>query len=83
MDAFKEQFSTTLGKDGSKEITPGQSSIIVAILSAGTVLGALMSAPLADSMGRRLSLIVGAVIFAIGSVFQVCSEHLPMLLVGR
>jgi sugar porter (SP) family MFS transporter len=84
MEAFRNQFSTGFkNKEGEPDLTPSEASIIVAILSAGTVLGSLLAAPSADSIGRRASLILGSIVFAFGAVFQVCSQDIPMLLVGR
>jgi MFS transporter, SP family, sugar:H+ symporter len=84
MEAFRNQFSTGyLNSEGNKDIRPTESSIIVAILSAGTVLGALLAAPLGDSIGRRKSLLVSVFVFCIGGIFQVCAEDISMLLVGR
>lgn len=84
MSAFRRDFSThEPDRDGNHIITPDESSIIVAILSAGTALGALLGAPCADSMGRRLSLLVSVAVFCFGGIFQVCATNIPMLLVGR
>jgi predicted MFS family arabinose efflux permease len=84
MTAFREQFSTGhRDTDKKLDISPSESSIIVAILSAGTVIGALLAAPAGDSLGRRMSLILGVAVFAFGAVFQVCAQDIPMLLVGR
>lgn len=85
MSVFKEQFGTTDCKDhkGERDICPEDSAIIVAILSAGTVLGALLAAPMGDSIGRRHSLLVAVAIFCVGAIFQVCAQAVPMLLVGR
>lgn len=83
MTSFREQFATETDEDGIKKILPSQISIIVAILSAGTVFGALLSSPIADWMGRRLSLILAVGVFSFGAVFQVCASSIPILLVGR
>ncbi|KAM0288030.1 hypothetical protein ACHAQH_000098 [Verticillium albo-atrum] len=84
MDSFRRDFSTEgMDDNGRYIITAAQSSIIVAILSAGTALGALLSAPAADSIGRRLSLLVSVGVFSFGGIFQVCAHNIAMLLVGR
>ncbi|KAL2754992.1 hypothetical protein ACRALDRAFT_1043708 [Sodiomyces alcalophilus JCM 7366] len=84
MTAFRRDFAThEPDANGNHIITPDQSSIIVAILSAGTALGALLGAPCADSIGRRLSLILSVGVFCFGGIFQVCATNIPMLLVGR
>lgn len=85
MKSFVRQFTTGYldPKSGERSISPSEVSIIVAMLSAGTVLGALLAAPSGDYLGRRRSLIVAIGVFCFGVVFQVCADAIPMLLVGR
>jgi SP family sugar:H+ symporter-like MFS transporter len=84
MPEFKEQFGgQCIDEKGQPAICTKDSSIIVAILSAGTALGALLSAPAGDSIGRRKTLMLAVGIFCIGSIFQVCAQDIPMMLVGR
>ncbi|KAL1879230.1 glucose transporter [Diaporthe australafricana] len=83
MSAFKEQFSTGYVSNGHPAISPTQTAIIVAILSAGTVVGALIAAPVGDYWGRRKSLIGAVTAFNFGVIFQVCAQAIPMLLAGR
>lgn len=84
MTSFKDHFSTGFKDDnGQLGISPSQVSLIVAMLSAGTAVGALLSAPVGDFYGRRLSLIGGIVIFCIGAIFQVTAYNIPLLVVGR
>ncbi|KAK9775410.1 hypothetical protein AB5N19_08567 [Seiridium cardinale] len=85
MDAFTKQFNTGYLDESTHELalSPSQTAIIVAILSAGTAIGALIAAPSADIIGRRLSLLVSVGIFCFGVIFQVCADAIPMLLVGR
>ncbi|KAG7101572.1 glucose transporter rco-3 like protein [Verticillium longisporum] len=84
MEAFRRDFTTVpQGADGRYIITAAQSSIIVAILSAGTALGALLSAPAGDTIGRRMSLLASVGVFSFGGIFQVCAHNIDMLLVGR
>ncbi|KAH7001231.1 general substrate transporter [Ilyonectria destructans] len=84
MTEFKEQFGTKCYDSNHKlEICTQDSSIIVAILSAGTTLGALLAAPAGDSLGRRKTLLLAVGIFCIGSIFQVCAQAIDMLLAGR
>jgi SP family sugar:H+ symporter-like MFS transporter len=84
MREFKDQFGTTCYDDDDRlEICTDDSSLIVAILSAGTAVGALLSAPAADSIGRRHTLLLSVGVFCIGAIFQVCAASIPMLLVGR
>lgn len=84
MDSFKDTFSTGYrDENGHLAISPGETGIIVAILSAGTVLGSLLAAPMGDYFGRRLSLIAAVTVFNFGVIFQVCARAIPMLMVGR
>lgn len=83
MTAFRRDFTTGYTENNQPAISPAESSIIVAILSAGTILGALLAAPIGDSWGRRISLILSVGVFSFGGIFQVCAHDIPMLLVGR
>ena len=84
MTSFKAQFTTGYtDKNGDPAISPSQVSLIVSMLSAGTVLGSLISAPMGDFFGRRRSLISAIGIFCFGVIFQVCASDIPLLLVGR
>ncbi|KAJ9132968.1 General substrate transporter [Pleurostoma richardsiae] len=85
MRSFKDQFSTghVDPADQSPAITPAQISLIVAILSAGTMLGALLAAPAGDMIGRRKSLIAAVGVFSFGVVFQICATAIPLLVAGR
>lgn len=85
MKSFVKQFTTGYVDPKTQRlgISPDQVSIIVAMLSAGTVLGALLAAPAGDYIGRRRSLIAAIGVFCFGVVFQVCAHDIPLLLVGR
>ena|SRR6187402_3326884 len=85
MHAFRQQFSTGYKdpKDGQLNVSPDQSSVIVAILSAGTFFGALLAAPLGDKLGRRISLIIAVAIFSFGVLLQTISMAITMLVMGR
>ncbi|KAH8159637.1 hypothetical protein CIB48_g8614 [Xylaria polymorpha] len=84
MRSFRDQFSTGFRDDhGELALRPDQISITVAILSAGTFAGALISAPFGDWIGRRLSIIAAIGVFIIGVIFQVTAPALPLLLAGR
>jgi MFS transporter, SP family, sugar:H+ symporter len=84
MTEFKKQFSTGhTNDDGTPNLSVQQSSLVVAILSLGTTLGALASAQAADSIGRRLSLLLAAAIFCVGGALQTAAWNLDTLIVGR
>ena len=84
MDTFKHDFSTgSVDELGKPSMTPSQVSLIVAMLSAGTAVGALLSAPIGDRWGRRLSLIFAIGVFCMGAVLQLCATNVALLVVGR
>lgn len=79
-----DNFSTgSMDSDGLPMITPGQSSEIVSILSAGTFFGALGAAPIADHLGRRKSLMLAVGIFTTGVTLQTASTGIPVFTGGR
>jgi MFS family permease len=43
----------------------------------------LVNGPVADRLGRKLSINLAVVIFVIGSVFQCVAANLPMIFAGR
>jgi MFS transporter, SP family, sugar:H+ symporter len=51
-----------------------RSGLIVSLLSIGTLIGALIAAPIADRFGRKWSIISWTGMFSIGVVIQVASE---------
>lgn len=84
MRSFREQFTTGFyDEKGEPGLAPSQVSITVAILSAGTFAGSLLSAPFGDWIGRRLSIIASIGVFILGVIFQVTANALPLLLAGR
>ncbi|KAL2129048.1 hypothetical protein VTI74DRAFT_8305 [Chaetomium olivicolor] len=84
MEPFRQDFTTGYtDSKGRPGMYPSQVSLIVAMLSVGTAVGALMAAPIGDRWGRRPSLIAAIGIFCIGAVFQVCANSVPLLVVGR
>jgi MFS family permease len=84
MQSFKDHFNSGY-RDANGDVTmsPREVSLIVALLSAGTVIGALVSAPVGDKWGRRRSLIGAVGVFCIGAIFQVCATNVALLTVGR
>ncbi|KAF7888423.1 uncharacterized protein EAF02_002964 [Botrytis sinoallii] len=70
-------------KTGQLGITSSESSLIVSILSAGTLFGALFAAPVADWTGRRIALWISLCVFASGVVLQTASVDIPLFVAGR
>ncbi|GAB0138851.1 glucose transporter [Epichloe bromicola] len=87
MPEFKTRFGAncrpTIPYETSTQICPKDASLIVAILSAGTAVGALLSAPAGDTLGRRITLLIAVGVFCIGAICQICANAIPLLLIGR
>jgi sugar porter (SP) family MFS transporter len=59
-------------------------SLMTSILSAGTFFGALVAGDVADFIGRRLTIILGCLIFCVGCILQISSTNQEVLFVfGR
>ncbi|KAI0372720.1 MFS monosaccharide transporter [Pilatotrama ljubarskyi] len=58
-------------------------SLVVSILSAGTFFGALLGAPAADILGRRLGIMASCLVFCLGVALQTGSHDLATFVVGR
>ncbi|KAF9076701.1 general substrate transporter [Rhodocollybia butyracea] len=61
-----------------------RSGLIVALLSIGTLSGALIGAPVADWLGRRYAMVTECGIFIVGVVVQITTTHVwQQLALGR
>ncbi|KAK4503377.1 hypothetical protein PRZ48_004292 [Zasmidium cellare] len=84
MDDFKYQFADNREDLSLSAIRTG---LIVAMLSIGTLVGALIAGPLANNrrLGRKYSISLWCIVFVIGNVFQIAAEY-PywwILMMGR
>jgi MFS family permease len=64
-------------------ISTANESLIVSILSAGTFFGALLAAPMADFLGRRMGIIAACAVFCAGVAMQTAAIAVPLFVVGR
>ncbi|KAK3344265.1 general substrate transporter [Lasiosphaeria hispida] len=70
--------------DGTREWEPIIQSLVVSLMSIGTLVGALSGAYTADWWGRRRSLSFGVLVFIIGSVIQITAMNSWVhLMMGR
>ena len=85
MQYWRNLFSTgyTNKVDGLPDVNASQTSEIVSILSAGTFFGALLAAPVADIIGRRLAMIFNTGVFTFGVILQTAATAIPMFVAGR
>ncbi|KAJ4418214.1 hexose transporter hxt5 [Gnomoniopsis sp. IMI 355080] len=73
MPNFLQRFGE-LQPDNSYAFSTVRSGLIVGLLSIGTLVGALVAAPIADRFGRRPSISFWSTIVATGFVIQVASS---------
>ncbi|KAK0704871.1 general substrate transporter [Lasiosphaeris hirsuta] len=70
--------------DGTKDWEPIIQSLVVSLMSIGTLIGALSGAYTADWWGRRRSLSFGVLVFIIGSIIQITAMNSWVhLMMGR
>ncbi|KAG6901422.1 hypothetical protein C0995_012209 [Termitomyces sp. Mi166 len=73
MDDFLVRFGTctTPGLASTCHFTTVRAGLIVSLLSIGTLVGALIGAPIADFLGRRYAMVTECIIFIIGVLIQI------------
>ncbi|KAJ6151694.1 hypothetical protein N7470_006822 [Penicillium chermesinum] len=71
--------------DGQWKLTDNRAGLIVGMLSIGTLVGALVAAPLADFLGRKWSITVWNMVLIVGLIVQITSPdgHWYQMVVGR
>ncbi|KAI1318547.1 general substrate transporter [Xylariaceae sp. FL0255] len=82
MPDFLQRFGEN--DSGTYKFSNVRSGVIVGLLSIGTLFGALIAAPIADRIGRRLSVSFWCLITAIGFVVQIAASSVwQQIAVGR
>ncbi|KAK1483143.1 sugar transporter [Colletotrichum abscissum] len=76
MNNFAKQFPT-LSEDATLQ------GWMVAVLTLGAMVGALVNGPIADALSRRWTILLANIIFLIGSIIQAASINIPMIFIGR
>ena len=65
-----EQFYKGVEGPDATALSSTNKSLITSILSAGTFFGAIMAGDIADAIGRRITVILGCLVFLIGVAIQ-------------
>ncbi|CAG7976575.1 unnamed protein product [Penicillium salamii] len=76
MESFGARYPRIFAESGLK-------GWFVSTLLLAAWFGSLVNGPLADRIGRRLSIIVAVAVFTIGSIIQCAAMNMPMLFAGR
>ena len=79
-------FYKTVEGAAATAVSDSHQSLIVSILSCGTFFGAIISGDSADFIGRKWTVIIGCVIYALGVVIQMITgagDPLAAIVVGR
>ncbi|GAM87228.1 hypothetical protein ANO11243_052500 [Dothideomycetidae sp. 11243] len=72
------------GTPNDRSFSNVRSGTIVGLLSIGTLIGALIAAPIADKFGRRISIVWWNIVFIIGVIVQITTNlHWYQIVVGR
>jgi MFS family permease len=56
---------------------------VVSVFTGGAFLGAFAAGILADALGRRLTIMSGALVFCLGGALQTGAQNLSYLYSGR
>ncbi|PCG89556.1 Major facilitator superfamily domain, general substrate transporter [Penicillium occitanis (nom. inval.)] len=85
MENFLSRFGQFNASKGKYEFTNVRSGLIVALLSIGTLIGALVGAPIADRIGRKWSISGWCFMICVGITVQISSPygHWYQVAVGR
>ncbi|GAB7365028.1 hypothetical protein MBLNU230_g5809t1 [Neophaeotheca triangularis] len=78
MNSFIERINPYY--DGNPGI---QQAMLTAILELGAWVGTLINGVLADSLGRRWTVVVACVVFTVGVIVQACTQNKDYVLGGR
>ncbi|KAL4870027.1 hypothetical protein BDV12DRAFT_166908 [Aspergillus spectabilis] len=73
MNDFKVRFAERQ-PNGEYVFSNVRNGLIVGLLSIGTMIGALIAAPLADRVGRKMSITFWSVIHIVGIIIQIATD---------
>ena len=59
------------------------SGTVVSLFTGGAFFGAFFAGPAGDYLGRRLTIMLGALIFLLGGAIQTAAQNLHYLYAGR
>ena len=60
-----------------------QTGAVVSVFTGGAFIGAGLGGPLGDNLGRRMTIMIGALVFCLGGALQTGAQALSYLYSGR
>ncbi|XXH03691.1 hypothetical protein Hte_010097 [Hypoxylon texense] len=63
--------------------TAAQNGAVVSLFTGGAFFGAMFAGPAGDALGRRLTILVGALLFLLGGAIQTAAQTINYLYGGR
>ena len=64
-------------------LSPSMEEIVVSVVLIGAMLGAIVGGSTADRIGRRSTLMLGGLIFVVGSILAPLSPNVAVLIIAR
>jgi MFS family permease len=71
--SFKYEFNPSSNETGA----------VVSVFTGGAFFGAFFAGPVGDRLGRKMTILVGAVVFLVGGALQTAAQSLHYLYAGR
>ncbi|KAF5013377.1 hypothetical protein FDECE_624 [Fusarium decemcellulare] len=62
---------------------PAEIGAVVSVFTGGAFFGAASAAPLGDKLGRKWTILIGAVIFLLGGALQTSAQNIAYMMAGR
>ncbi|KAG0665552.1 hexose transporter hxt1 [Maudiozyma exigua] len=75
MDNFKMNFGSYKHSTGEYYLSNVRMGLLVAMFSVGCAIGGLLFARFADTLGRRLAIVIVVLVYMIGAIIQISSNH--------
>jgi MFS family permease len=71
--SFKYEFDPSSNETGA----------VVSVFTGGAFFGAFLAGPCGDKLGRKMTILIGAVVFIVGGALQTAAQNLHYLYAGR